>query len=65
MLIKVEFRPGGQEYTYYTDQDVAVGDRVMVPTSAQGETEGKATVTQLSSDYEGTPKSVLYKLPPG
>jgi hypothetical protein len=34
----------------------------MVPTAAQGETEGAATVTALGSDYEGTPKSVLYKL---
>jgi hypothetical protein len=65
-LIKVTFREGGQQYTYHTDHEgLAIGDRVVVPTAAEGETEGIATITALGSDYLGDTKPVLYKLRPG
>jgi hypothetical protein len=58
-MIKAEFRKGGQEYTYsvHPDQAVEVGDRVRVVTP-----KGRAfaTVTQIGSDYTGTPNPVLF-----
>jgi hypothetical protein len=65
-LIKVAFRPGGQQYTYDAgEHDLAVGDRVVVPTEAQGEDMGIATVEAIGSGYSGPTKTVMFKLHPG
>jgi hypothetical protein len=62
-LVQVEFQPGGQRYTYSTTEHVAVGDKVVVPTSNPfaGETTAVAEVVQIGSDFLGTPKQVIGK----
>jgi hypothetical protein len=60
-LIQVEFAPGGQRYTYSTEQRVHVGDKVRVFT--EGGTIGPriatVTVVEIGSDYTGPVKAIF------
>ena len=67
-LIKVEFAPGGQQYTYSTEQEnVGIGDRVRVFT--EGGTLGPriatVTVVGIGSDYTGPVKAIFGKAEEG
>lgn len=59
-MIKVAFKRGGPEYTYAVDADqpVEVGDRVAVDTPSRRQVY--ADVTQIGSDYTGTPNPILF-----